>query len=95
MTPAPYPLRLLLVDANADDAEQIADSLRDVGYAPDCVRVQTPQALTRRLRTRRDWDLLVCDAAPPKLELPTAWIGNPIPTRIEPPSSATTCRRST
>jgi signal transduction histidine kinase len=58
------PLRLLIVEDSEDDAELVVRTVRAGGYDPDFLRVQTAQAVTEALRTRK-WDVVVSDYSMP------------------------------
>jgi CheY-like chemotaxis protein len=64
-----HPLRVLIVDDSADDAELIVDALRRGGYCPLYRRVDTPEAFAVALREVATWDLITCDSVGPRLDL--------------------------
>jgi len=59
------PLRLLIIDDSADDAELMREALREDGWAPLMHRVDAPGALARALE--REWDIMLCDYSLPQL----------------------------
>jgi signal transduction histidine kinase len=65
------PLRLLLVEDSADDADLILHELRRAGYDPTCERVQTAAELKAAL-TQRPWDLVIADYVLPHFSAPGA-----------------------
>ncbi len=58
------PLRLLLVEDSADDAELIAAELRRGGYSPSVERVHSRSAFCSALQ-QSDWDLVISDHSIP------------------------------
>ena len=46
------PIRVLIVEDSENDALLIADQLRDNGYDPTCLRVETLDAMSEALRER-------------------------------------------
>ena len=58
------PLRVLMVEDSADDAELLARELRRGGYAPEVHRVDTAEALAAALDAG-NWDLLLADYSMP------------------------------
>ena len=58
------PLRVLLVEDNADDAALLLGQLRRAGYDPACERVDTESAMRAAL-ARGAWDIVVSDASLP------------------------------
>jgi signal transduction histidine kinase len=65
------PLRLLLVEDSADDAEILLLELRRAGYDPASERVQTAAALSAAL-ARGEWDLVISDHGLPGFSAPEA-----------------------
>src|SRR3989304_4688337 len=65
------PLRVLIVEDSADDAELVLRQLRRAGYDPVCERVQTAEAMKVAL-AREPWDLVVSDYSMPQFDAPTA-----------------------
>ena len=65
------PLRLLLVEDSADDAELMLRELRRAGYDPTCERVQTAIALQESL-AHGPWDLVISDYVLPQFNAPAA-----------------------
>ncbi len=59
------PLRLLIIDDSADDAELMREALQDDGWAPLMHRVDAPGALAQALE--REWDIMLCDYSLPQL----------------------------
>ncbi len=53
-------LRLLLIEDSEDDALLAIEQLRKEGYAPDALRVDTPEALKAAL-ARDGWDAVIAD----------------------------------
>ena len=62
------PLRMLIVDDSADDAELMSRALRQGGFAPECVRVDTADAVASALAEERGWDVIACDYRLPRLD---------------------------
>ena len=56
----PNPLRVLIVEDSADDAELLVRELQRGGYGPVCERVETTAAMQAAL-ARQTWDLVVSD----------------------------------
>jgi putative two-component system response regulator len=56
----PKPLRVLIVEDSADDAELLVRELQRGGYEPVCERVETTAAMQAAL-ARQTWDLVVSD----------------------------------
>ena len=67
----PTPLRILLVEDNADEAELLLRELRRGGYAPQWTRVETPSGLRAALADRQ-WDVITCDWVMPQFSAPAA-----------------------
>ena len=65
------PLRLLLVEDSADDADLILHELRRAGYDPTCERVQTAAEMKAAL-AERPWDLVIADYVLPHFSAPGA-----------------------
>jgi two-component system sensor histidine kinase EvgS len=65
------PLRLLLVEDSADDAELLVRLLRRAGYAPAFRRVETAEAMAAAL-AEDAWDIILSDHSLPKLNGPGA-----------------------
>ncbi|WP_439624750.1 PAS domain S-box protein [Gemmata sp.] len=63
----PQPLRVLVVEDSADDAELMLLELRRAGYAPSAERVETAAAFRAALAAR-EWDVILCDNAMPELD---------------------------
>jgi len=59
------PLRVLLVEDSADDAELVLRALRRGGYQPEHRRVDTPEDMARAL-DEYDWDIVLADYAMPR-----------------------------
>ncbi len=57
------PLRLLLVEDSENDATLVIEYLREGGYEPDYIRVDSAKGLTDALE--RDWDLVIADYTMP------------------------------
>ncbi|HMC95739.1 MAG TPA: response regulator [Polyangia bacterium] len=68
----PRPLRALLVEDSADDAELVIRELRRGGYEPITRRVQTAVDLTATL-TNDSWDVIISDYSMPQLSAPDAF----------------------
>ncbi len=72
------PIRLLLVEDDADDAELLIHRLRREGFAPDWKRVQSGAALQSALKIQT-WDIVISDYQMPGfsgeavLEIVRAW----------------------
>jgi len=56
----PKPLRVLIVEDSADDAELLVRELQRGGYGPVCERVDTAEAMQAAL-AQQTWDLVVSD----------------------------------
>src|SRR5215470_6560356 len=67
----PTPLRVLVVEDSADDAELVIRELRRGGYEPEWRRVDTEPALVAALGEQH-WDVITCDYVMPQLSAPTA-----------------------
>ncbi|HRJ71865.1 MAG TPA: PAS domain S-box protein [Terrimicrobiaceae bacterium] len=65
------PLKLLLVEDSADDAELVLAVLRSGGYEPRHRRVQTGEALSEALAAE-DWDIVLSDYSMPGFDAPAA-----------------------
>jgi signal transduction histidine kinase len=65
------PLRLLMVEDSAADAERVVRELRRAGYAATCERVQTAPALQAALQ-QGPWDLVISDYVLPSFSAPAA-----------------------
>ena len=65
------PLRVLIVEDSADDAELVIRDLRRGGYEPEWRRVDTAAGLAAALRDER-WDVITCDWVMPQLSAPAA-----------------------
>lgn len=52
-------LRVLLVEDSPDDADLIVSALTEGGFAVDCRRVETAEAMSEALS--RCWDIVLCD----------------------------------
>jgi signal transduction histidine kinase len=65
------PLRLLLVEDSADDAELLLRELRRAGYEPTAERVQSAAELKLAL-TRGPWDVVLSDHGLPGFSAPEA-----------------------
>lgn len=61
------PLRLLLLESHPDAAQSIVQSLRDAGFDPAPVSVDTEAAFSRQLASRM-WDLIVAPYSLPGLD---------------------------
>ena len=65
------PLRLLIVDDSADDAELLLHSLRSQGYLVVSAAVDTPMSMRAALE-RQQWDVITCDHSMPSFNVPAA-----------------------
>jgi DNA-binding NtrC family response regulator len=65
------PLRLLMVENTADDAELLLRALRRGGYEVACEVVETPAAMRAAL-ARQEWDVITSDHAMPHFSAPAA-----------------------
>jgi signal transduction histidine kinase len=68
---APIPLRALIVEDRAADAEMILRELRRGGFAPAHERVETEEALRAAL-ARHAWDVVLSDYYLPAFDAPAA-----------------------
>lgn len=62
------PIRVLIIDQSDDDAVCMARLLRRAGIEPECVRVDTAEAIALALADARGWDVIVCDHRVPRLD---------------------------
>jgi|SRR5215472_18194816 len=62
------PLRMLFVDDSADDVELMSRALQQGGFAAECVRVDTADAIASALAEERGWDIIACDYRLPRLD---------------------------
>jgi two-component system cell cycle sensor histidine kinase/response regulator CckA len=65
------PLRIILIEDSADDADLLLHELRRGGYTPTWERVDTAAALIEAL-TRQQWDVITCDYVMPHLSAEAA-----------------------
>jgi hypothetical protein len=56
------PLRVVLAVGSSDDATAIVDRLREGGFDPYFIRVETPVTFRRQLATK-SWDAIIADYA--------------------------------
>jgi response regulator RpfG family c-di-GMP phosphodiesterase len=63
----PKPLRVLIVEDSADDADLLLRELKRGGYAPVSERVETAAAM-RTVLARQTWDLVVSDHSVPQFD---------------------------
>ena len=63
--PMTQPLRILLIEDSADDAELVLTAIRHAGYAPIHLRVDTAEA-TRGALASDLWDIVICDYTMPQ-----------------------------
>ena len=61
------PLHVLVIEDSEDDAALLEIELSRAGYAPECHRVETPEALSAALE-RRGWDLVIADYHLPRFD---------------------------
>ena len=66
------PLRVLVVEDSADDAEMVVLALRRGGFDPTFERVETEQQMVAALGARQ-WDLVLSDYALPQFSAPAAF----------------------
>ena len=64
------PLRLLLVEDSENDAMLLVEHLRQGGYVPEYVRVDSAKALSEAL-DRHEWDLIIADYTMPGFSFET------------------------
>ena len=65
------PLRLLIVEDSADDAELLLHSLRNQGYQVESAVVDSETGMRAALE-RQKWDLITCDQSMPGFSAPAA-----------------------
>jgi PAS domain S-box-containing protein/putative nucleotidyltransferase with HDIG domain len=65
------PLRVLLIEDSPADATLIERSLREGGYEPSLLRVDSPETLNAAL-DRQGWDVVLADYSLPRLRGPEA-----------------------
>ncbi len=65
------PVRIIIIDDNADDALFIVYELRRGGFEPAFVRVDTPEALSEALEAGT-WDFVISDHSMPLFSAPEA-----------------------
>ena len=65
------PLRVLIVEDDLGDTTLLLRLLRKAGYAPECERVETAQAMRECLATRT-WDVVLADYRLPQFSAPEA-----------------------
>src|ERR1700722_14563533 len=58
-------LRVLLVEDNVQDAELLVRELKRNGYAPDSMRVESPEEMSAALAAG-SWDLVIADNSMPR-----------------------------
>ena len=66
------PLRVLLVEDNADDAFLLERHLQRSGYVPTLVRVETADDMRRALGEGDGWDIILADYHLPNFSAPAA-----------------------
>jgi PAS domain S-box-containing protein len=67
------PLRVLLVEDNADDAFLLERHLRRAGYTPQITRVETADAMVQTLEQLAEgWDIILADYSLPNFSAPEA-----------------------
>lgn len=64
-------IRVLVVDDSQDDTLLLVDALRDSGYDPAYLRVDTPEAMRDAL-AQQPWDLIIADYRMPRFSGPEA-----------------------
>lgn len=67
----PEAIRVLIVEDSKDDALLLLYELRNVGYQPEHLCVETREAMSAAL-DERPWDLIVCDFCLPHFSAPDA-----------------------
>lgn len=65
------PIRVLVVEDSEDDAILLLHELRNSGYEPEHLRVETREAMSAAL-DQHPWDLIVCDFCLPHFSAPDA-----------------------
>ncbi len=61
------PLQVLVIEDSEDDAVLLEIELQRAGYAPVCLRVETPEALRAAL-AQQQWDLVISDYRLPRFD---------------------------
>ncbi len=65
------PLHVLIVEDSEDDTLLMARAVRNGGYEPDWLRVETAEAMEAALH-EREWDVVLADYRMPRFDAPTA-----------------------
>lgn len=59
------PLRVLIIEDSADDAQLLLQELRSGGYEPECRQVENADAMVAAL-AEREWDIVIADYVLPR-----------------------------
>jgi PAS domain S-box-containing protein len=65
------PLRVLILEDNDDDKELVLRQLRNGGYKPEYICVETKEGLINALN-KKSWDIILCDYSMPNFDGLTA-----------------------
>jgi DNA-binding NtrC family response regulator len=69
------PLRVLLIEDDADGRSVLLRDLQRAGFAPDVERVQDPEGMAAALR-RADFEIVIAEYRLPRFSAPEALLGS-------------------